>query len=513
MSLLPPKTRAQTKPDSPVASFDSMLSLLATGIKNPTPNHFQYEPHQKQILFHSSEANGRQLLGGNRSGKTVAGINEDIMWALGKHRYLDLPPAPILGRIVTVDFKNGAAKIIIPQLKQWLPPSTLINGSWEDSYNARLGLLKLENGSEIEIMSHEQELDKFAGIPRHWVHFDEEPPFDIFKECKARLADYNGRWWMTMTPVEGMTWTYEEIYEKRFTDLITVVEVDMSDNPHLNEEGRRKLLEGYDDDERMIRGGGHYIAVSGLVFKEFDTNKHVIPPAVPNSEEWVHYRSLDAGFNNPTAQYWHAVHKQTGTVITYKEHYRREWTVQQHAEFMLEQEKELKETYGIVPFLSVADPAIKQRQQVTGLSIQIEYSQHGVHWALGATRDVNAGLDKMNNYIRLGKWFITEDCPNLIKEMRKYKRAQYATSKLREKNNRKEEPQKKDDHGIDSSRYFFSFMPDLNPPVAGSSSAIVVPNLLGAPTRRVDRPQNVDYNLSRSGNSIHVISDEYTGEW
>ena len=507
------KKSVKTKnPDSPVASFDSMLSLIATGIKNPKPNHFQYEPHPKQVVFHSSEANGRQFLGGNRSGKTVAGINEDIMWAMGNHRYLNLPPPPIIGRIVTVDFKNGAAKIILPQLSQWLPPSALVNGSWEDSYNARLGLLTLDNGSEIEIMSHEQDLETFAGVPRHWTHFDEEPPFDIFKECKSRLVDYNGRWWMTMTPVEGMTWTYDDIYEKRGNGLITVVEVDMEDNPHIADEGRESLLSGLSDDERKIRGSGRYIAISGLVFKEFNPDVHVIAPAIPNAQEWKHYRSLDAGFNNPTGVYWHAVHEKSGTVITYKEHYRSEWTVQQHAEYIIEEDKQLKENYGIVPFLGIADPAIKQRQQVTGLSIQIEYSQNGVHWALGATRDVNAGLDKMNNYIRLNKWFITEDCPNLIREMRKYKRAQYATSKLREKNNKKEEPQKKDDHGIDSCRYFFSFMPDLNPSVA-TQSAIVVPNLLGAPTRRVDRPQNVDYNLLRSGNNIHVIADEYVGEY
>jgi len=258
------------------ATLTDLLGLFTTGVNNPQRNHFQYEPHAKQKDFHESNSNGRQFLGGNRSGKTVAGINEDVMWAMGNHRWLELPPPPIYGRIVTVDFKNGANKIIIPQLKQWLPPSALINGSWEDSYNARLGVLKLANDSEIEIMSHEQEIDKFAGVPRHWMHFDEEPPYDIFKECKARLADYNGRWWMTMTPVEGMTWTFEEIYEKRDTDLITVVEVDQNDNPYLSAEGRANLQEGYSDDDVMIRARGKYIALSGLVFKWFDTDLNVL---------------------------------------------------------------------------------------------------------------------------------------------------------------------------------------------------------------------------------------------
>jgi phage terminase large subunit-like protein len=268
-------------------SLTSMLQTVSAGLGNKKPNHIQYlkgldqHTHPKQNMFHMSDANGRQFLGGNRSGKTVAGINEDIMWMLGKHPFLQLPEAPIFGRICTVDFKNGAHGIIIPQLRQWLPPSALVNGSWEDSFNANLMLLTLQNGSQVEIRSYDQELDKFAGVPRHFTHFDEEPPYDIFKECKARLVDYNGRWWMTMTPVEGMTWSYEEIYEKRHTPLIDVIEVDQNDNPHLSKEGRESLQEGYDDIDTEIRARGRYVSVSGLCLPHYDPEVHVIEPIIP----------------------------------------------------------------------------------------------------------------------------------------------------------------------------------------------------------------------------------------
>ena len=499
------------------SSFDlsEMLGLLAAGIKNPLPNNLQYEPHSKQVMFHASEKNGRQYIGGNRSGKTTGGINEDIWWLTGRHPYLRLPSAPIYGRIVTVDFKNGLHKIILPQLKQWLAPSDLINGSWEDSFNGQRAVLTLANGSEVEIMSHEQELDKFAGVPRHFVHFDEEPPFDIFKECKARLVDYNGRWWMTMTPVDGMTWTFEEIWEKRDTPLVDIIKVNIRDNPHMKEEAIDALLEGYDEQEREIRGDGDYVAISGLVFKNFDPEVHQIPSGIPPSS-WTHYLSLDAGFSNPTAVLWHAVEPGTGRVVTYKEHYRSEWTSQQHAEHILKVNAELRDNYGIIPFLQIADPAIKQRQQTTGQSIQIEYSKHGVHLALGAQRDINAGLDKMVNYLRLNMWLITNDCPSLIREMRKYKRAQYSTSKMREKNNKKEEPQKKDDHAIDSTRYFFSYMPELDmkkdTPKKGT---LILPQLLDASThaRKIyDTGIKYDTNFETPSGPVFV-QDEFVGEW
>jgi phage terminase large subunit-like protein len=154
-------------------------------------------------------AKGRQLLGGNRAGKTVAGVCEDVMWLTGQHRFREVPPPPIRGRIIAVDFNQGVDKIILPELAKWIPPSLLINGSWEDSYSSRLRTLTLSNNSFVELMSYEMDLEKFAGTSRHFIHFDEEPNQAIFNENMARLVDTGGSWWMTMTPVNGMTWTYD----------------------------------------------------------------------------------------------------------------------------------------------------------------------------------------------------------------------------------------------------------------------------------------------------------------
>ena len=511
---------ARPKKNENEFSLDRMLNEMSAGLKAAAqrPNNLMYKPHRKQLLYHTSEKNGRQYIGGNRSGKTTGGINEDIWWLTGRHPYIKTPKPPVIGRLTTVDFKNGVNKIILPNLKQWLYPSILINGSWEDSWNGNTHTLTLANDSELEIMSYEQELDKFAGVPRHFIHFDEEPPKDIYDECKARLVDYNGRWWMTMTPVEGMTWTFEEIYEPSVAGnnpLIDIIEVNIRDNPHLTEEAIDSLLSGYSTEQQEIRGTGKYIAVSGLVFKWYDPEKHVIPALVPPAN-WTHYISLDAGYNNPTAVEWHAVSPE-GIVVTYDEIYRSELTVQQVAEMIKEKEAHYRATYGIVPFLHIADPAIKQRSQVTGLSIQIEYSNHGIHFALGATKDVSAGLDKMNNYLRLNRWFITENCPNLQREMRMYRRAQYATAKLREKNNKQEMPLKKNDHACDSCRYFFSFQPTLDIEKEAKKplmSKDQVAKLMGAGTTfNPARPVSIDNNLLSVPAQVNSSYDENVGEW
>jgi phage terminase large subunit-like protein len=501
-------------------SLDRMMAEMAARLKDSTkkPNNLMYKPHRKQILFHTSDKNGRQYIGGNRSGKTTAGINEDVWWLTGRHPYLDIPKPPVFGRITTVDFKTGAATIIIPNLKQWLAPSDLINGSWEDSYNGSEHMLKLANGSELEIKSYDQELEKFAGVPRHFTHFDEEPPFDIFKECKARLVDYDGRWWMTMTPVDGMTWTFEEIYdpsEDGSNDLIEVIKVNIRDNPHLSKKAIDNLLEGFSEDEQEIRGTGRYIAVSGLVFKYYNPDKHVLEGDVVPPASWRHYITLDPGYNNPAAVLFHAVGPNE-QVVTYDEIYVREHTVKQISTLITIKEDYYREHYGIVPFLKIIDAAAKQRQQSTGLSIQIEYAQNGHNFTTPKSRDVAAGLDKMNDYLRLNKWMLTEKTPNLQREMRMYKRADYSTSKLKEKNNRKEEPQKKNDHACDSSRYLFQFMPVLNIEEELKRPLLTkeqVASMMGPGTTfNPAAPFNTDRALSSIPQNT-IIHDEYVGEW
>jgi hypothetical protein len=122
----------------------------------------------------------------------------------------------------------------------------------------------------------------------------------------------------------------------------------------------------------------------------------------------------------------------------------------------------------------------------------------------------------MNNYLRLRKWFITEDCPNLMKEMRSYARAQYATAKLRAKNNKKEEPQKKNDHAIDGCRYFFSYMPELIAEEVSQKPRLTreeIATLMGARTTYNPlHPSQIDFNLVRTPGPVFV-HDEYVGEF
>lgn len=438
-------------------SLSDLVQQVASGLNDVAmrPNILNYLPHEKQLAFHQSEKHGRLYIGANRSGKTVGGVCEDVWWLTGKHPYQRTPPPPVFGRVITVDFLYGANQIIIPQLQQWIPPSELINGSWVDSYSREEKVLTLANGSKLEFRTHEQPLEKFAGTPRDFLHVDEECPQDQFTESKLRLVDRNGRWWYTMTPVMGMTWVFETLFDVEDPN-IEVIAVSLDDNPYLSEVAKHTVLSGLSAEDREIRGAGKFVAIGGLVLKEFDYERHVIDSFVPN-RKWKWYTSIDAGYNNPTAILWHAI-SPDGMVITFAEHYRSEWTTKMHADEIHRRNEILNR----LPDLYIGDPAMQQRQQTTGASIRVEYSKSGIYVAMG-NNEVRGGIDKMNEYFRQDKWFITKDCPNLLRELRKYKWKTYNSSKTKDQNNKREEPQKKDDHAIDSCRYMFSLMPDLVP--------------------------------------------------
>lgn len=457
---MPPRRKEDT------FGIEDALRELTIGLKQQStrPNIYGYQPHTKQEKFHQSEAKKKLYIGGNRSGKTTGSVVEDIWWLMGNHPYRKTPEGQIRGRIVAVDFNQGVQKIVLPEVARWIPPSALKNGSWEDSYNRELRTLTLASGNFVEFMSYDQDTDKFAGTSRHFIHYDEEPPRHVFNECNARLVDTNGSYWISMTPVEGMTWIYDTIYipgTEGEDPSIFVIEADMLDNPHISPEAAESFLSGLDPTERKAREHGNFVQLGGRVYKTFSRATHVIPPTIP-PKDWEWYISLDHGFNNPTAILWHAVSPEN-QVITFAEHYASEMVIEQHAAKI----HSVNTGFGKVPEIWVADPAIAQRSGITGTSVSTEYAERGCYFAPG-NNDVQVGVARVSQYLRPApngtpRWLITENCPNLIREMERLRWKTYSSKKLQYENNAQEQIHKKDDHAADSARYFFTFLPDLTP--------------------------------------------------
>lgn len=444
------------------SSTREVLRGIASGLRVAAvrPNINGYTPHPKQEIFHQSDSRGKLFIGGNRSGKTVGGATEGVWWATGRHPFRRVPQPPTFGRVVSVDFINGVEKIVRPEIARWLPASELRGGTWSSAYDKELKTLTLDNGSTIEFMSYDQELEKFAGTSRDWTWFDEEPPQDIFTECKMRLLDRAGSWWITMTPVEGMTWVFDDIYEKAPDDpSLLVVEVDTTENPTINSGEIDLLMAGMSEDEKVARIHGQFVRRGGLIYKNFSKTRNVIDPLIP-PVEWLHFAGMDSGINNPTVWLWAAVDRE-GRIVIYDEHYESGKVVAYHAEKVHLKNVEHER----VPSYYVGDPSIRNQDVITGTSILIEYTEAGIPILLG-NNDVPAGIDRVykmlgevNNPSLPTKLFITRNCINTIWEIQRYRWSTWATKKHNFEKNKKEEPHKKDDHAMDALRYMIASRP------------------------------------------------------
>jgi len=164
-------------------------------------------------------------------------------------------------------------------------------------------IVELTNDSIIGFKSVEAGFQKFQGTAKNLIWFDEEPSYDVYKECLMRVVDKEGCLIGTMTPTQGMTWVYDEIYEPWENNLNQDVECFLAsiyENPYIKAQERSFIEDKYFDEEREARLSGKFVAFAGLIYKDFNRNTHVIPRfKIPQS--WSKYRGIDPGINNPTA--------------------------------------------------------------------------------------------------------------------------------------------------------------------------------------------------------------------
>lgn len=469
-----------------ITQQDFMLQL-AEGLKQASyyPNIKKYTPHTRQKEFHESVKKKKLYIGGNRSGKTTGGVTEGIWRATGKHPYRpDLNAlGPTRGRVVAVDFINGVEKIIFPQYKQWIYPSAIRGGAWETAYEKSTRTLHFSNGSFIEFLSYDQDLDKHAGTSRHWIHFDEEPPHPIYVENMARLIDTDGDFWITMTPVEGMTWVYDELFEPnqgKEEPTVLIIEIDTRENPYLKESAIQSFSDSVDENEQTARIGGGFVRKGGLIYKNFDPTVgglHVMRNGISNPAEvfkdWLWILTLDHGLNNPTAVEWIAVDRN-GFAVLFDEHYQNEWTIEEHAKVINEKIKK----HGRRPNILVGDPSMINRNAITKTSVTEEYAKYGLGFIAG-NNDVKSGIIRVKKYFKPRKYvgkrpkffegfpvefpmlMVSPACEKFIWEAKRYRWKTYTNKKLQYENNPYDEPHKKDDHAMDAVRYGIMTQPDL----------------------------------------------------
>ncbi len=410
-----------------------------------------YIPHPKQKDFHAAKTKYKAFFGGNRSGKTIGSITDDLIQALDPEF---IPPHllpykkwgpessgwPFKGRIVTPDFTRTLG-YVTEAIRKMVPTVALLGGSWEKGYDKQNRVVKLGNGSQIEFMTAEQDVDKFGGAALHRVHFDEEPPgekgFQIFKECGARLIDYGGDLTFSMTPLLGLSWVHEVVYERRNEDGVTVVTVDMDDNPHLDEKAKREYLENLSQEERDARKSGRFIHFGGTFFPEFGDDHIVAAPKPKDLEGQDIVVGIDPGLNRPGIT-WTAFDNENSALV-FDELIPAQMTPEAQSVLI----KERNKLWGIDPAY-VIDPSARNRATVNAEQLEAEYARAGIYCAPGQN-DRASGILELKRRLQKGELVVSRDCRLLIWEFPRYRKAPDAPNEF--------DAVKHNDDLLDSLRY------------------------------------------------------------
>ena len=300
--------------------------------------------------------------------------------------------------------------------------------------------------SRIGFKSCDQGREKFQGSSLDFVWFDEEPPFDIYQECRMRVLDRKGMIFGTMTPLKGLTWVYNEIYLNENNDKnVWHITMEWADNPFLDQNEVAEMTASLSADELESRRYGKFVQSGGMVYNEFDENLHVIDPFdVP--QEWYDNISIDPGLNNPLSAHWYA-EDFDGNVYVIAEHFEQGKDVAYHAQRMKEISDRLhwpRDRQGRLSAL--IDSAAGQRTLASNKNVVELFAENGILVNPRVNKDMFSGINTVKRYFRdgMGKphLFIFRNCTNLIREIKSY---WWGKNDL---------PVKDDDHSLDELRYY-----------------------------------------------------------
>ena len=335
---------------------------------------------------------------------------------------------------------------------EWIDDVIMLSGRKDSIKNGVIDQIKIKNVfggiSTIGFKSCDQGREKFQGSSLDFVWFDEEPPKDIYEECRMRVLDKNGDIFGTMTPLKGLTFIYDEIYLNRSNSPDIWYEfMEWADNPFLDKKEVKKLTATLSDTELESRRYGKFRSDTGLVYTEFDENVHVIEPFdVPY--DWQDVLSIDPGLNNPLSCHWYCV-DYDGNIYVVAEHYEAKRDIGYHA-------NKINEISDIIGWhrdgkgriVALIDSAANQRTLASQKSVTELFYEYGIVANPKVNKDLFAGIARVKEYFKSNKIFIFKNCVNMIREIKGY---WWGDGDV---------PKKKDDHSLDELRYYVMSKPD-----------------------------------------------------
>ena len=277
---------------SPAADLKKRQLALAEELLKRRENDplTNFRPHPKQRLFIDSVLQGDKrenwFIAANRAGKSDAGAYvgaSKARFGLGAARFVGSRESSVQvkdtstsGWVVSLDFPSSR-DIIQPKYfnNGFVPPGATHPPFIPDReiLEWRVGdqILKLKNGSLIGFKSCESGAGKFQGAGKEWIHFDEEPPYNIYEECTIRVEGGQSLsvfGTCTILPPEGtvggVSWLFDKVirpWEAGQLPDTALFSASIYDNPHLlrSELDRLEAVYVEGSTARRIRLNGEWL--------------------------------------------------------------------------------------------------------------------------------------------------------------------------------------------------------------------------------------------------------------
>lgn len=397
-----------------------------------------YEPNEKQALFHSAGEEEVVYGGAKGGGKSCALVMEALAYAL------DYPGAIIY--LFRETYDDLEANLIAEMKAKW--PEELYD------YKETPHLAKIINGSKVffRYVRNYEDAKKYQGRSIDFIGVDEltkheEKSIQELLSCLRSPKGFPARFRATCNPGGiGHAWVKRRYiqgtdYGKRVAlDPVTgvnrlkFVPAQVYDNVILmkNDPAYVKRLENLPEDKKKAFLYGDWDVFEGQYFKEWDRYKHVIEPFQP-PDYWKRWRSIDWGYNDPCAVYWHTA-DEDGHYYTYRELYINETHASDVAKRIVEMSVYVDEHGNESPEqieYTVASPDMWQKrgnsstlvkaEEMIGENIAETFLKNGVP-VIRADNARIIGWDRMREYLKdapdgMPYWRITENCRNLTRTL------------------------------------------------------------------------------------------------
>jgi len=430
-----------------------------------------------QDEFHRSSNRIRLLIGGNRSGKSVASFVEDARAALNMDPYKKYPKKGTLvllgydlrhvGLVVyPMLFRPGAFKIIKEADGTWttfnpsnpehwerrrqarlappiIPARFVQDIAWEDKAKQEFVRIDLITGWTILAFGSRGEPQQ--GFQADVVHIDEDiQRDDWFTELLMRVVDRSGYLYWTAMP-QSKTYSLRRLCEMADGEETAQIPEEARDikkivlttdaNVYLRDDTRefakRVLTVVGGDDEVRRRIYGEFSERSGLVYPMFDRSLHTVKLANCGIDDsWCRYIAVDPGVRTAAAVFL-AVSPDNSQWVVYDEAYVHEANAPALAREVAKKAQGQAFYAFLIDFKGSSVRDIGSGERVVDM-YQNAFRQHGLRSYLTGSGFIPGSTDVKGRIQALARILgeddpqlprlriVQERCPNLISEFSRY---------------------------------------------------------------------------------------------